>query len=119
MKQSKCLITFVFGLSIMLLISAVPALSVPPTVDYSAVATEANCSALQGYVAGLTDATFNKPVTNVTATWKTSTSGPTSGRTYLPGDGMDLAGNAVSCNSAYNLERKIPDERRRWLGWQP
>jgi hypothetical protein len=82
MKQSKSLITFVFGLSIMLLISAVPALSVPPTVDYSAVATEANCSALQGYVAGLTDATFNKPVTNVTATWKTSTSGPTSGRTY-------------------------------------
>ena len=70
MKQSKSLITFVFGLSIMLLISAVPALSVPPTVDYSAVATETNCSALQGYVAGLTDATFNKPVTNVKAAWK-------------------------------------------------
>ena len=116
MKQSKSLMTFVFGLSIMLLISAVPALSVPPTVDYSAVATEGKCAALQIYVAGLTDATFNKPVTNVTATWRTVTS---SGANILPGDGMDMAGNAVSCNSAYNLERKIPDERRRWLGWQP
>ena len=30
-----------------------------------------------GYVAGLTDATFHKPVTNFTATWRTSSSGAT------------------------------------------
>ena len=44
-------------------------------VDYSAVATQANCEALQAYVAGLTDVRFSKPVTNVTATWKTSSGG--------------------------------------------
>jgi feruloyl esterase len=59
----------VFGLLIMLLIFAVPA--------FSALPTETDCLALKAYVEGLTDETFGKPVTNVTATWKTSTSGPT------------------------------------------
>jgi feruloyl esterase len=81
MKKSKHFITCVFGLSIMLFIFTVPAFGVwtPPTVDYGAkgIANQANCEALQGYLAGLTDATFHKPVTNVTATWKTATSGAT------------------------------------------
>ena len=48
----------------------------------ASVATRTIATALKDYVQCLTDATFNKPVTNVTATWKTSTSGPTSGRTF-------------------------------------
>ena len=69
MKQSKRLITFVFSLLIILLIFVVPAFSVPPIVDFGSVATQVNCEALKSYVAGLTDAEFNKPVTNVTAQW--------------------------------------------------
>jgi hypothetical protein len=78
MKQSKRLTTFVFGLSIMLFISAAPAFTwTPPIVNYSAAATEDNCTDLQTWVEGLKDATFDKPVTNVTATWRTSSSGAT------------------------------------------
>lgn len=54
-----------------------PAFSAPPIVDYGSVATQANCEALQTWVTGLTDATFHKPVTNVTAVWKTTSSGAT------------------------------------------
>jgi hypothetical protein len=66
------------------LLSAGSALGLPPTVDYGAagIANEDNCKALATYVAGLTDETFGKPVTKTTATWKTSTSGPTSGQTF-------------------------------------
>jgi len=84
MKQSNPFLTFVFGLSIILFIFTVPAFGVwtPPTVDYGAkgIANQASCEALAlpgGYLAGLTDATFHKPVTNFTATWKTATSGAT------------------------------------------
>lgn len=79
MKNSKHLITMVFGLSFILMIFAVPAFSdwTPPIKDYSSVATQANCLALQTYVSGLTDETFIKPVTNVTATWRTSATGAT------------------------------------------
>jgi len=81
MNHSKRLITFVFGLSIILFIFTVPAFGVwtPPTVDYGekGIASQANCEALQDYLAGLTDATFHKPVTNFTATWRTSSSGAT------------------------------------------
>lgn len=35
-------------------------------------ANEADCLALKGYVEGITDETFGMPVTNVTATWRTS-----------------------------------------------
>ena len=84
MKQSNHYITFVFGLLIMLFTFTVPAFGVwtPPTVDYGAkgIANQASCEALVlpgGYVGGLTDATFHKPVTNFTATWKTTTSGAT------------------------------------------
>ena len=45
-------------------------------------ANQTDCEALAAFVAGLTDETFNMPVTNVTATWKTSTSGPTSGAKF-------------------------------------
>jgi len=77
MKHSKRLTTFVFGLSIMLFISAAPAFTwTPPIVDYSAVATEGNCTALQTWVADLKDATFDKLVTNVTATWKPTVYNP-------------------------------------------
>ena len=34
----------------------------------------------------------------------------------LPGGWMDVAGNQVSGNDAHRLERKVPDERGRWLG---
>jgi feruloyl esterase len=77
MKQSKRFMIFVFSLSFMLLISVAPAFSVPPKVDYSPVATQANCELLKGYVEGLTDATFNKSVTNVTATWYPANPTPT------------------------------------------
>jgi len=85
MKKSKHLITCVLGLSIMLLISAVPAFAWTPPVkdygsaDYGSVATQANCEALRSWVETLTDATFHKPVTNVTAAWRTS---PSSGATF-------------------------------------
>jgi feruloyl esterase len=64
-------------LSTMIFFIAGPAFSAPPIVDYSSVATQPNCDALKGYVEGLTDVTFNKPVTNVTATWRTSSAGAT------------------------------------------
>ena len=60
---------FVF-LSTMIFFIAGPASSAPPIFDYSTVATQDNCAALQSYVGGLKDVSFNKPVTNVTATWK-------------------------------------------------
>ncbi len=68
MKRSRSFVTFI-GLAIGLLVFTSPVLS--------AIPTEADCVALRAYVEGLTDATFNKPVTNVTAEWKTSASGPT------------------------------------------
>ena len=82
MKQSTRFIIFVFGLSIMLFIFTVPALSVPLKVDYGPppglnIATQTNCEALKSWVEGLTDETFSKPVTNVTATWRTTGSGAT------------------------------------------
>ncbi len=57
----------------MLLISTAPGFSAPD---------EGDCLALQAYVESLTDETFNMPVTNVTATWKTSESGSTSGAKF-------------------------------------
>jgi hypothetical protein len=71
-----------FAMLIPLMVWSGPAFSVPPKVDYGSpdgfgIATPANCTALQSYVAGLTDVTFDKPVTNVTATWRTSSSGAT------------------------------------------
>ena len=85
MKKSNHFITCVFGLSIILFIFTVPAFGVwtPPIVDYGAtgIANKESCEALaalpDGYLAGLTDATFHKPVTNFTATWRTATSGAT------------------------------------------
>jgi hypothetical protein len=61
MRQLKRLITFLICLSITLLISAVPAFSAPPT--------QTDCTNLKVYVENLTDVTFDKPVTNITATW--------------------------------------------------
>jgi hypothetical protein len=77
MISKKCLLAMVVSLSTLIFFVAGPAFSVPPIVNYGAVATQANCEALQSYVAGLTDVAFNKPVTNVTATWRTSSSGAT------------------------------------------
>ncbi len=86
MNKLKLSTTMVFGLSIMLFIFTVPAFGVwtPPTEDYGAkgIANKESCEAMAlpgGYLAGLTDETFNKPVTNFTATWRTST---TSGATF-------------------------------------
>ncbi len=62
-----------FMMLIALMVWSGPAFSIPPIVDYGdtgkGIATPDSCAALQSYVAGLTDATFNKPVTNVTAQW--------------------------------------------------
>jgi Tannase and feruloyl esterase len=77
MISKKCLLATLVFLSCMMFLTTGPAFSIPPIVDYSSVATQANCVALQTYVAGLTDVMFNKPVTNVTADWKTSSSGAT------------------------------------------
>ena len=86
MISKKPLFLMVMLLSTMIFVISGPAFSAwtPPIVDYSTVATPDSCSALQSYVSGLTDATFSKPVTNVTATWKTSTAttGPTVGETF-------------------------------------
>jgi hypothetical protein len=87
MISKRCLLGMFVVLSGVMFFTTGPAFSVgwtPPIVDYSSAANQANCAALQSYVAGLTDVTFNKPVTNVTATWKTSTatSGPTVGATF-------------------------------------
>ena len=59
MRESRRLITFLVCLSSTLLLIASPAFS---------AANETDCSKLKAYVEGLTDVTFNKPVTNVTAT---------------------------------------------------
>ena len=32
---------------------------------------------------------------------------------------MDMAGNEVPSDHAHSLERKVPDERGRWLGRKP
>jgi hypothetical protein len=86
---------FVF-LSCMMFFTTGPAFSTtwtPPVVDYGVngknIATQANCAALQSYVAGLTDVAFNKSITNVTATWKTSTAttGPTVRATFCQATG--------------------------------
>lgn len=73
---NRLLTTFV-ALSCMTFFLVGTAFSVPPIVDYSTLVTEGSCTDLQAYVAGLTDETFNKPVTNVTAEWKTTSSGDT------------------------------------------
>jgi feruloyl esterase len=72
-KMKSMLIAF--AMLILLMVWSIPAFSAwtPPIVDYSAVATEANCKALKDYVDDLTDVAFNKPVTNVTATWTAAT----------------------------------------------
>ena len=79
MISKRCLLAMFVVLSCVMFFTTGPAFSTstPPIVDYSSVATQTNCEALKGYVAGLTDVTFNKPVTNVTATWKTASSGAT------------------------------------------
>jgi hypothetical protein len=65
----------------MLFFAVVPAFSAwtPPAVDYGAkgIAVQKNCEVLKDYVLTLNDETFKKPVTNVTATWKTDSSGAT------------------------------------------
>jgi feruloyl esterase len=75
--SSNRLLTITVVLSCVMLFISAPAFSIPPIVDYSSVANKDNCTALKSYVAGLTDETFDKPVTNVTADWKTSSSGAT------------------------------------------
>lgn len=75
MKHLKGSLTLVLGLTILLFISITPSFSAwtPPKVDYSSVVNQAKCEGLKNVVEGLTDATFNKPVTNVTATWVAAT----------------------------------------------
>lgn len=77
MISRKPLWAIVILSTMILLISGPAGAWTPPIIDYSPVATQANCEALQSYVAGLTDETFHKPVTNVTATWRTSSAGAT------------------------------------------
>jgi feruloyl esterase len=62
-----------FVLLIPLIVGVGSAFSVP---------TQADCEALKEIVEGMTDEAFGMPVTNVTATWRTSTSGPTSGAKF-------------------------------------
>ena len=75
MALRKNLVRTIMLLTSIGLVSAGPAFGAwtPPIVDYGSVATQANCEALQGWVSGLTDETFHKPVTNVTATWVAAT----------------------------------------------
>ena len=77
MSSKNRLLTTLVVLSCVMLFITSPAFSVPPKVDYSPVANQGSCEALQSYVANLTDETFNKAVTNVTATWRTLSSGAT------------------------------------------
>jgi hypothetical protein len=81
MKRSKNLAKTLLWLPISFLIFAAPAFSAwtPPTVDYGAkgIAVQGNCEVLKDYVLTLKDETFKKPVTNVTATWKTDSFGAT------------------------------------------
>jgi len=70
-RMKSILITF--AMLIPLMVGVRSAFSVP---------TQADCEALKTYVEGLTDEAFGMPVTNVTATWRTVTSGPTSGAKF-------------------------------------
>ena len=77
MSSRNRLFTTLVVLSCVTLFATSPAFSVPQKVNYSDVANQVSCTALQSYVEGLTDETFNYAVTNVTAEWRTSSSGAT------------------------------------------